>query len=318
MPTFFCTAMDACLPQSADLVWAVTRQARSALHATYLAGICRSPAPFGQGDPGARLPREACEHVGCIDLFMDVWTHGHAAMHTRFGNQADPVTADALAYLATCARSQLADLNRQQRVARGGVAKPQRRDGTVGRIARCFGDPWLADLFRFLLGYAAAAGNPAEDWPLDVLTQRKNAWDKADRSVGSATARAEMRTDVENCLAVVRREAGDGWLYESILLPLANRAGWSALPVELADTLPAAEIGRRASLDEAAADVLGDLVNRTRAGVSPGTALRAAVDAWLGDDAWPPTWTRMRTDELALRRIAKSLLIDLEWDREAA
>ena len=119
----------------------------------------------------------------------------------------------------------MAELNRQQRVARGGVAKPQRRDGTVGRIATCFDDPWLADVFHFLLGYAGSAGCQADGWPLDALTQRKNAWDARGRTVGSAAASAELRADVESCLATVRREAGDGWLHDCVLLPLANRAG---------------------------------------------------------------------------------------------
>ncbi|MGO9782199.1 MAG: hypothetical protein ACLPQY_20915 [Streptosporangiaceae bacterium] len=316
---FCCFAVDSCLSQSAVLVWGVTRAARSALHEHQLPGACRGPAPFGPDDAAARLPREACEHVGCIDLFMDVWTHAHAALHTRFGQDADPGLADAQSYLAVCARSRLAELNRQQRVARGGVAKPQRRDGTVGRIARCLGDPWLADLFRFLLGYVAAAGHGADGWPLDVLTLRKNAWDKGDRTVGSPAARAELRADVDTCLAVTRREAGSSWLYDCILLPLANRASRPApLPVDIADTLPSAADDEEVWLAEAATAVLDDMLRRSRAGASPGAALRDAVDGWLGEGACPPQWVRVRADELALRRLAKSLMAELGGDEEAA
>lgn len=153
MSSVFCTAPDVCLPQSATLVWNVTRQARSALHDVYGGGSgCSRYAPFGVGDRDARLPRPTCESVGCVDLFMEVWIHAHKAMHARFGDLRDTVPGAALAYLATSARSQLAELNRQQRVARGGVAKPQRTDGTIGRIAASMGGPWLADVFRFLLG----------------------------------------------------------------------------------------------------------------------------------------------------------------------
>ena len=87
----FCTAEGSCLPQSATLVWRVTRQARSALHDMYLADTCRGPAPFGKDDPAARLPRQTCENVGCVDLFMDVWTHAHAAIHIRFGDISNEV-----------------------------------------------------------------------------------------------------------------------------------------------------------------------------------------------------------------------------------
>ncbi len=319
----FCTALDTCLPQSATLVWNATRPARSALHDRYLVGGCRACAPFGQADPAASLPRQACEDIGCVDLFMEVWTHAHTVMHAKFGDLGDlgdlggTMPGAALAYLTTSARSRLAELNRQQRVARGGVAKPQRGDGTVGRVARSFGDPWLADVFRFLLGYAASAGRHADGWPLDVLTQRKNAWDAGDRAVGSAPARAESRADVASCLATVRREAGDGWLYECILLPLANRAGLAAFPADAADTLPSIEHGSDARLGEAATAMLDELVRRMRTDAGPGTALRAVVDDWLGDDQPPREWARKRADDLAMLRLAKSLIAGLAC-REAA
>jgi hypothetical protein len=313
----FCPAADRCLPDSATLVWSLTRPARSALHERYLAGTCRGPAPFGHEDLAARRPRQACENVGCVDLFMDVWISGHAAMHARFRDIDGAIPDGALGYLATCVRSRLSELNRQQRVARGGIAKPQRRDGIVGRIAMCFEDPWLADLFRFLLGYAASAGCAADGWPVDVLTQRKNAWDMGDRAVGGIAARAELRADVESCLAAIRQEAGDGWLYDSILLPLANRAGRAALPVDMADSLPYIGADDEAQLDQTAA-VLRDMLRRTQTGISAGTALRTAVDAWLADGACPAEWARKRADDLALRRLAKSLIADLYRDREAA
>jgi hypothetical protein len=314
----FCAAVEECLPRSAALVWSVTRPARSALHEKYLVGPCRGPVPFGKDDPAARLPRQACERVGCIDLFMDVWIHAHAAMHARFGETCEVDKAAAIPYLAACARSQLAELNRKQRMARGGIAKPQRKDGTVGRIARSLGDPWLTDLFRFLLGYAGAAGHPAEGWPLDVLTERKNAWDGRGRVVGSAVARAELRQDVESCITAARREEGDGWIYDYLLLPLANRPGQATLPAGLDGALPSVDADSEARLAEAAASVLDDLLHRMRDGASPGTALLAAVDAWLGGDPCPPEWARKRADDLAMRRLAKSLVASLSWDREAA
>jgi hypothetical protein len=313
----FCPAIETCLPRTAAIAWSVTRQARLARHEAYRAGACRGPAPYGPHDPAARLPREACESTGCVDLFMDVWLHAHMAMHARLDDLADGIRDAALAYFTTSARSQLHEISRQQRVERGGVAKPQRVDGVIGRVARSFTDPWLADVFRFLLGYAASAGGEADGWPLDALTLRKNGWDKRDRVMGSAAVRAELRADVEACLAVIRREAGSDWLYECILLPLANRGGLAILPEEAAGAHPWGSADN-AHLDEAGTSMLQDMMRQAHAGTSPQSALRAAVAAWLGDDPCPAEWARKRADDLALRRLAKSLIANLGWDREAA
>jgi hypothetical protein len=315
----FCPAANTCLPQTAELAWGVTRRVRISLHEIYRVNFCASPAPFGPADPAARRPRQACENVGCVDLFMDVWTHAHMAMHARFSDMAGVVPSAALAYFTTCARSRMAELNRQERVTRGGVAKPQRRDGLVGRIATGYGDPWLSDVFRFLLGYAASAGRQQDGWPLDVLTRRKNSWDAGNRIVGSAAARDELRADVANCLAVIRREAGGGWLYECILLPLANRGGQAGLPEDMTDQLRCGTTDNQDStLDSVAPAILADLLRLTWAGASPGAALRAAVEAWLGDEPCPEAWARTRADDLAVRRLAKRLLADLAWNVEAA
>lgn len=313
----FCPAIETCLPQTATIAWGVTREARRARHEAHRTGSCRGTAPFGPHDPAARLPRMACEGPGCVDLFMDVWLHAHTAMHAKFGDMAGGVPGPALAYFTTAARSQLQEIGRQARVSRGGVAKPKRIDGTIGRVARSFEDPWLADLFRFLLGYAASAGAEADAWPVDMLTLRKNEWDHGDRVMGSAAARAELRADVEACLATVRREAGDGWLYECVLLPLANRGGLSPLPDEVTHARPVS-YADDAYLAEAAASMLQNLLGQARARISPQAALRVAVAAWLGEESCPPEWARKRADDLAMRRLAKALIADLAWHREAA
>jgi hypothetical protein len=276
----FCPAIDTCLPQTATVAWNVTRQARLARHEAYRAGTCRGPAPFGHLDPTARLPREDCAGPGCIDLFMDVWLHAHTAMHAKFGDLTDSVPGTALAYFAASARSQLQEIGRRQRAERGGVAKPQRADGTIGRVARSLADPWLAQVFRFLLGYAA---------------------------------RAELRADVEACLALVRQGAGDAWLYECILLPLANRGGLAPLPAELA-----CASSDDAGLEDAATSMLQELMRQAAAGTSPQNALRVAVQGWLGDDPCPPEWTRKQADDLAMRRLAMALIAELSWHQEAA
>ncbi|TLQ42509.1 hypothetical protein [Streptomyces marianii] len=313
----FCTAPDTCLPRSATLVWGITRQVRQALHEARRSGPCHRPAPFGEADPTASRPRDVCESVGCVDLFMEVWIPAHSATHARFRTHG-PVPDSAFAYLTSSARSQLAELNRQSRVARGGVARPQRRDGTIGRIAVSYEDPWSADVFRFLLGYAAAAGPQPGTWPLDTLICRKNAFDGGDRVPGSRAARDELRTDVESCLAVVRHVAGVRWLHDCILLPLANRGGSLAVPMD--DDARSALVGEEADdgLDTAATVMLQDLLDRTAAGVGPGAALRAAVDAWIGDGPRPAAWAATRGNDIALRRLAKRLVSDLVQQKEAA
>ncbi|MGV9279753.1 hypothetical protein [Streptomyces sp. NPDC003730] len=313
----FCTAPDTCLPRSASIVWSITRRARQALHDAHGSGPCHRPAPFGDADRSARRPREVCEGVGCVDLFMEVWTSAHGAMHMRF-RPSGLLPEAAFAYLTSSARSQLAELNRQGRVARGGVARPQRRDGMVGRIAVSCEDPWLADVFRFLLGYTASPGPRADAWPLDALICRKNAWDGGGRVPGSGTARDELRADIDGCLRVVREVAGVGWLHDCLLLPLANRGGSVSVPAD--DTLrlsPA--IGENDdALAEGADAVLRDLLARTAAGAGPGAALYAAVESWLGDAPRPAAWEATRRDDIALRRLAKRLVSDLVQEKEAA
>ena len=71
-------------------------------------------------------------------------------------------------------------------------------------------------------------------------------------------------------------------------------------------------------LDTAAAVMLQDLLDRTAAGVGPSTALRAAVDAWLGDSPPPAAWAATRANDIALRRLAKRLVSDLVQQKEAA
>ncbi|GAA0734473.1 hypothetical protein Drose_34880 [Dactylosporangium roseum] len=317
MPSSFCPAIHTCLPQTAAIAWSVTRRARQARHDGRQAGSCRGAAPFGPHDLAARLPRQACESTGCVDLFMDVWLHAHTAMHARFGDPIPEDTDAALAYFNATARAQLQEIGRRRRATKGGVAKPQRNDGVIGRVARSFGDPWLADVFRFLLGYAASAGGEADGWPLDVLALRKSDRDGRDRPIGSAATRAELRADVEACLDGIRRAAGDGWLYECLLLPLANRGGLAPLPDDLEHTNPGS-YADDAHLDGGATAMLQDLVRRAHAGASPQAALRSAVAAWLGDGPCPAEWARKSADDLAMRRLAKALIADLTSELKAA
>lgn len=312
----FCPSPDTCLPRSATLVWGATRASRQVLHTVRRFGPCGATAPFGEQDPTSRRPRERCEIAGCVDLFMDVWIAAHTAMHARFPDVRGELPAGASAYLAASARSQVSELNRRARAARGGVAKPQRRDGTVGRIAAACQDPWLADVFRFLLGYAAAPSGAGGDWPLDALTCRKNMWDGGGRVPGARQAHAELRADVEACLAVARAVAGPEWVYDCILLPLANRPG---VPVGPPDTdLPCPHARGDDALVEDAAAMLRDMARRTAAGAAAGAALRAAVDAWLDGDPPPAAWTAVCDDDLAVRRLAKRLTAARNRMEEAA
>lgn len=313
----FCPVVQTCLPRAATVVWNVTRHARHRLHEVVGAGSCRGPAPFGPKDRAARRPRQTCENVGCVDLFMDVLLSAHSALHVRFRPQDGDLPDAAFAYLTTAVRSQLAELNRQARVARGGVAKPQRRDGTVGRIASVYKDRWLLDVFRFLLGYVASLGGTASGWPVDVLTQRKNLWDGGERVVGSTRARAELRADVDQCLAVVRREAGVGWLYECLLLPLANRVN-AVIPDCEEQIKPLTADDRSHGLDMAADSMLRDMLGRIRSGTGLGNALRAVVDEWLVGQECPTSWAAKRDNDLLVQRLAKRLVWELNRDEEAA
>lgn len=300
------------------MVWRVTRVARNALHTTHGAGACAGKGPIG-APPNAPGPWAACESVGCVDLFTDVWIPAHAAMHDQFPVIVDAFPDPAAAYLTTVARSELADLNRRRRAERGAVAKPGRKDGVVGRIAAGYDDPWLADVFRFLLGYVASPTSSRDRWPLDVLTCRKNDWDGAGRIVGSHRSRTELRRDVESCLAGVRSVGGTRWLYECLLAPLATSAS-HILPEEGdADHVSISPVwSREPDMAGDATSILEAMSRAIRAGTSAAEALREAVADWLGDGPIPPAWASTRKNDLAVRRLAKRLLADLAFCQEAA
>ncbi|MBL7500310.1 hypothetical protein I6A84_20630 [Frankia sp. CNm7] len=290
------------------LVWRVIRQARDALHAAQGAGVCAGRGPLAAAQPpgGAWA---TCESTGCVDLCMDVWIRAHAAMHVRFPEVGDNFSNYA-AYLTTVARSTLADLRRSGRKDRGAVAKPTRKDGTVGRIAAYFEDPWLTAVFRFLLGYVGTPGVSGGQWPVDALTDRKNAWDGAGRVVGSRRAQRELRRDIESCLAGVRAFAGAQWLYECLLGPLTTQ---TCCPLPEHDVPAVARDGWDDELDltDGAHMILVGMLRELKAGLGLADALRAAVDAWLDGEPVPAAWASLRDDDLAVRRLAKRLLADL-------
>jgi hypothetical protein len=107
------------------------------------------------------------------------------------------------------------------------------------------------------------------------------------------------------------------WLHDCILLPLANRGPGPSVPVDDARPDRAGEEDDD-GLDAAATVILRNLLARTAAGVGAGTALRAAVEAWLGDGPHPAAWAATRGDDIALRRLAKRLVSDLAQHKEAA
>jgi hypothetical protein len=172
-------------------------------------------------------------------------------------------------------------------------------------------------MFRFLLGYAASAGPQSSEWPLDALGQRKNLRDGGNRIPGSGTAQRELRADVDMCLAVVRKVAGGGWLYDNILMPLANRTGYAALAETLAHISPA-PTDEEYELRSAAAAMINDMLRRQANGASQGSALSGAVEAWLGNGRCPDGWAELRRDDLALKRLAKLLTTQSFDSREAA
>lgn len=286
----FCDDGAVCLPTTARLVWAISWDSRSALHP---GGRCAATAPFTEA--GTVRPRPDCENAGCVDLFMTVWLAAHEALHARAAEPRNPA-----GYVTIVARTQLAELSRRRRVERGGVAKPQRRDGIVGKVCAGYTDRWLEEVLRFLLGYAAASGAGAgAGWPLDALTRRKNEWDGGGRTLGTRAARAEILRDIDCALDAVRTVAGIPWLYDSLLLPLANRPATTSDVDEVAaddDDL----------LDRAAA-AIDAMHARVRAGEPAHQALPTAVAEHLGELADTPRWAALAADELALRRLIKSL-----------
>jgi hypothetical protein len=201
-------------------VWCALRPARDFEHRAR--GEARCPCPVEQAVGmlrGSPVPA-GCER--CWDMLVDV-------LLQLFVTRAESFTAadDQPAYARAAAAAWVVELTRAANTALGGHAKPERRDGAVGRIAAALRastaiDPtWSERLLTLVLrAVSARMPVPAEVWPHDRFAEAKAA---LTGRTDLARLRAEMPGDVRAVLDTIRQVAGQAWLDRYVYTPLRNR-----------------------------------------------------------------------------------------------
>lgn len=163
----------------------------------------------------------------CYDLLVDVLVHlgGKAAGGlARARNRA--------AYARVVADHVAVEHLRADNVRLGGVAKPERRDGVVGRVRAALAssgelDPgWADELLTLVLASAATrAPVPSTVWPYPRFAEARR------RHTGVPAGDAVVAAEVRHVLATIERVAGRAWLDAYVQAPLlARAAAFAAVP----------------------------------------------------------------------------------------
>ena len=276
-------------PGIAELVWYGTEKLRLRAHLTYGTSSCPSRStPYVGGFSGSQV----CRDDGCIGVMHEVY----AGTVSRLSqSSAAHEIASRLAYARRIVATQVADLERSRRVARGMPAKPTRSDGIAGRIiaaltADCPSQEravWLTALFRMMRGYACRDQRTSSEWPLDMWAAEKTRIDGQLRLVGSTGVRAEVRGDIATVLNTSERIAGRRWVMDTILHPLLMVR--VPLAEELERWIPALE---SPLVDHIlAGQVQARFAELTAAGLDAQSAWRRSVRDITGQEPVDEVWT---------------------------
>ena len=141
----------------------------------HASGACLCPtrfAPYGHADPLAQQANLRCWEDGCMGIVHSIYAATSDRLARRAGSDRQAV-ADRMRYARTVVASQVAELDRGRRVARGLPARPTRNDGIAGRInealdAAAAGPTearWLVQLFRMIRGYVCRDNRTSTTWP---------------------------------------------------------------------------------------------------------------------------------------------------------
>ncbi|SDH48403.1 hypothetical protein [Pseudonocardia oroxyli] len=155
--------------------------------------------------------RSGCEPCG--DLYVDALLH--VAVKVR-------APQDTPAYVYTVVANWSKDWVAKRNARADGVAKPERRDGAVGRIRVAIAtgpeSRWRDRLLTLLLTEASRRGRvSAEGWPYSDLVQAKS------RFCGRSVTVEGLRRDVESVLSVVVDTVGHRWLADNVQAPIQRR-----------------------------------------------------------------------------------------------
>ena len=230
-------------PMDADLaevVWWGTQTVRVRAHAAR--GVSRCPTrlvPYSASDPTGRHLNARCREDGCLGIVHSIYLTTVTRLQDRATGQDHVAVSQWVPYARRVVASQVAELDRAGRVARGLPAKPTRTDGVPGRVIEAMrhttADPvrreWLEQLFRMVRAYVCRDNRQSVEWPTDMWAAEKCAVDGCFRSLGTPAARREIEQDVDEVLRVARDVAGEEWLGGTILNPF--RAVVGPLPDDL-------------------------------------------------------------------------------------
>jgi hypothetical protein len=209
----------------AEIVWSGTASLRVRAHAAAGDTRCRTRiAPYS--DNLGATPHQACRDTGCLGIMHEIYAR--TASRLFQSGERNSHIANRLAYARRIVATQIADFDRERRVARGLPARPTRNDGIAGRINQAMdsicsdseASTWLTTLFRMIRGYVCRDNRSSGAWPLDIWAGEKSRIDGCMRLVGSASARAEITADIRQVLAIAEKVAGRSWVNASILHPL--------------------------------------------------------------------------------------------------
>ena len=234
-------------PELASVVWWGTHTLRVRAHAARGASLCPTRfAPYGHADPLAQQANLRCWEDGCMGIVHSIYAATSDRLARRAGSDRQAV-ADRMRYARTVVASQVAELDRGRRVARGLPARPTRNDGTAGRInealdAAAAGPTearWLVQLFRMIRGYVCRDNRTSTTWPTDAWAAEKCRADGGVRGLGTDAVRQEILDDIHTVLSEAQRVAGRAWVNVSILHPLMAVVG--PLTDEFAQQLPGSD-----------------------------------------------------------------------------
>jgi len=211
----------------ADAMWWGTETLRLRAHrARGLAWCPTRVVPYGATDPSARRIHPRCLEDGCLGIVHDVY----GATTERLGRPAihEEAIRDKVPYVRRVVASQVAELDRKSRVARGLPAKPTRTDGIPGRVIaalrRAERDPihvaWDIQLFRMIRSYVCRANRLTAAWPTDMWAAEKSLVDGRIRALGTEAVQREITGDIGRVVELARRTVGASWVADTITGPL--------------------------------------------------------------------------------------------------
>jgi hypothetical protein len=203
-------------PLIAEKAWRGSTTLRDRAHRA--AGHWRCPTPVVPYVTGV-LADPRCSDSECLGIFHRVYAEADNRRRERVDEQR---LRSRGAYARRLVDSQVADLERAARVARGLPAKPTRDDGPARRINAAIdasaGDPitaqWRRALFRLARAYVCRLERTSAEWPLDMWAVEKSTVDAVPRVIGSTAARHEIAGDLEAVLEAAARAAGAGFVHD--------------------------------------------------------------------------------------------------------